>query len=83
MLFDELYSISGNTITYNGTDPVASSFLNLSTLAFYTSFTSATLSLTVPSPTVGAAVTGTLQFTSSGASLSGTITGTISTVSGP
>jgi len=82
MLFDEQYTVSGNTLTYSGADP-ASSFLNLSTLALYTSFTSATLSLTVAEPTAGAAVTGTLQFTSSGTTLSGTISATISTVSGP
>jgi streptogramin lyase len=82
MLFDEQYSVSGGTLTYSGADP-ASSFLNLSTLAFYTSFTSATLSLTIPEAAVGGAVTGALNFTSSGTTLSGTITGNISTVSGP
>jgi len=82
MLFNEQSSVSGNTLTYSGVDP-SSSFLNASTSVFYFSFSSATLSLTVQSPTVGAAITGTLQFTSSGTTLSGTITGTINSVSGP
>jgi uncharacterized protein (TIGR03437 family) len=82
MLFNEQSSVSGNTVTYSGVDP-SSSFLNASTSVFYFSFSSATLSLTVQSPTVGASVTGTLQFTSSGATLSGIITGTINSVSGP
>jgi uncharacterized protein (TIGR03437 family) len=82
MLFDQQVSISGNTLTYSGVDP-ASAYLNISTGAFYTSFTAATLTLTVPSATVGATVTGVLTFTSSGTTLSGTFTGTISEVSGP
>ena len=82
MLFNQKSSVSGNTLTYSGVDP-SSSFVNTATSAFYFSITSATLSITVPSPTVGAAVTGVLQFTSSGTTLSGTITATIKTVSGP
>jgi hypothetical protein len=82
MLFDQQSSVAGNTLTYSGVD-ASSSYLDTSTTNLYLSFTSATLSLTVPSPTVGAAVSGALQFTSSGTTLSGTFTGTISTVNGP
>jgi virginiamycin B lyase len=82
ILFDQQSSASGNTLTYIGADP-ASSYLNLSTDVLYSDFSAATLSITIPSPAVGATVNGALQFTSSGTTLSGTFTGKISTVSGP
>lgn len=81
ILFDQQGTASGTTLTYTGADPT--SYYVTSSGSYYSDFTAATLSLTVPSPTVGATVSATLQFSASGTTFSGTFTGTISTVSGP
>jgi uncharacterized protein (TIGR03437 family) len=86
MLYDQQasqVSVSGDTVTYSGVD-IGSVYLNNnSTLVLDTSFTSSILSVTVPSALAGANISGMLTFTSSGATLTGTITGVINSVTGP
>ena len=76
-LFDQSQSISGGSVTYTGADPTS---FYVDSSGLYTDIPGATLALTTQSATVGAAVSGTLQFNAGGAILTGTFTGTINSV---
>jgi hypothetical protein len=65
-----------NTITFSG-PTVGGIFSNFGS---FSTISSATLTLTVASPTVGGTVTGNATFTSTAGSGSGTITGTLTSI---
>ena len=76
-LFDQSRSISGGSVTYTGADPTS---FYVDSSGLYTDIPGATLTLTVQSATVGAAVSGTLQFNAGGTILTGTFIGTVNSV---
>jgi len=76
-LFDVSQSISGSSVTYTGADPTS---FYVDSSGLYTDIPGATLTLTVQSATVGAAVSGTLQFNAGGTILTGTFIGTVNSV---
>jgi len=65
ILFDGPARISGNTLTLDQVNRVASNYVNLDRSANLETITSATLTLTLESATVGAPVRGSLRFSTS------------------